>query len=70
MFYIMFIWLYFRSSVASHLFSFVCFEEDIGATELLASLPLELIIADKSSPCAAIRKLRNELQRGRPGAPK
>lgn len=44
-----------------------CFEtqENIATTDLLVSLPLELIITDKSSPCAAVRQLRNELQRGK-----
>ena len=40
-------------------------QEDIAATDLLLSIPLELIMTDKSSPCAAIKQLRNELQRGR-----
>ncbi|CAK9065876.1 unnamed protein product [Durusdinium trenchii] len=39
--------------------------ENIATTDLLVSLPLELIITDKSSPCAAVRQLRNELQRGK-----
>eukprot|EP00434_Breviolum_minutum_P011578 symbB.v1.2.010211.t1/scaffold665.1/size175136/2 len=39
-------------------------KEDIAATDLLLSIPLELIMTDKSSPCAAIKQLRNELQRG------
>ena len=40
-------------------------EEDVAMGEMLFSIPLDLIIADKSSPCAAIKQLRNELQRGK-----
>lgn len=38
-------------------------KEDVATGDLLLSIPLELIIAD-TSPCAAIKHLRNELQRG------
>jgi len=40
-----------------------CDQEDVATGDLLLSIPLELIIAD-TSPCAAIKHLRNELQRG------
>lgn len=42
-------------------------QEAIASGDRLLTIPLELIIADKSSPCAAIKQLRNELQRGARG---
>ena len=38
--------------------------EDLEVSEVLVSLPSELIILDGRSPCLAIKRLRNELQKG------
>jgi len=38
--------------------------EDIEISEVLVSLPSEVIILDGRSPCLAIKRLRNELQKG------
>ena len=48
-------------------YSYVAYvdEEDVATGDLLLSIPLDLIMEDKQSPCAAIKHLRNELQRGR-----